>query len=84
MEVDLQREARRGRQAEEEVSLVEEHLRERQSKLFDRFCDPLSDDEVYVIREEARALQRVRDFLKDTVITGQLAERQLGEERERI
>ena len=84
MEVNLQREARRGQQAEEDLSLLEEHLRDRQQRLFERFCNPLGDDEVYVIREEARALQRVIDFLKDTAITGRLAQQQIGEERERL
>ena len=84
MEVNLQREARRGQQAEEDLSLLEEHLRDRQQRLFEQFCNPLGDDEVYVIREEARALQRVIDFLKDTAITGRLAQQQIGEERERL
>ena len=63
MEVDLQREARRGRAARAELALVQEHIEEQKQKLFGQFCDPRHEEEVYVIREEAKALQRVEDFL---------------------
>ena len=75
MEVDLQQEARRGRAARAELALVQEHLEEQKQKLFGQFCDPRHEEEVYVIREEAKALQRVEDFLQELVTTGELAEK---------
>ena len=75
MEVDLQQEARRGRAARAELALVQEHLEEQRQKLFGQFCDPRHEEEVYVIREEAKALQRVEDFLNELVTTGDLAEK---------
>ena len=75
MEVDLQKEARRGRAARAELALVQEHIEEQKQKLFGQFCDPRHEEEVYVIREEAKALQRVEDFLNELVTTGELAEK---------
>lgn len=75
MEVDLQKEARRGRAARAELALVQEHIEEQKQKLFGQFCNPLHEEEVYVIREEAKALQRVEDFLNELVTTGELAEK---------
>ena len=75
MEVDLEKESRRGRAARAELALVREHLDEQKQKLFGQFCNPLNDEEVYVIREEAKALQRVEDFLNELVTTGELAEK---------
>jgi hypothetical protein len=75
MEVDLQKESRRGRAAREELALVKEHLEEQKQKLFGQFCDPRHEEEVYVIREEAKALQKVEDFLNELVTTGELAEK---------
>ena len=75
MEVDLQKEARRGRAARAELALVQEHLEEQKQKLFGQFCDPRHEEEGYVIREEAKALQRVEDFLQELVTTGELAEK---------
>lgn len=77
--MDLQKEARRGRAARAELALVKEHLEERKERLFGQFCDPRFDEEVYVIREEAKALQRVEDYLNELVITGQLAEKTEGD-----
>ena len=74
-QVDLQKEARRGRAARAELALVQEHLEEQKQKLFGQFCDPRHEEEVYVIREEAKALQRVEDFLAELVTTGELAEK---------
>ena len=74
-QVDLQKEARRGRAARAELALVKEHLEEQKQKLFGQFCNPLNDEEVYVIREEAKALQKVEDFLESLVTTGALAEK---------
>ena len=79
MEVDLQKESRRGRAARAELALVKEHLEEQKKRLFGQFCDPRFDEEVYVIREEAKALQRVEDYLNELVITGQLAEKSEGD-----
>ena len=75
MEVDLQKEARRGRAARAELALVREHLEEEKQKLFGQFCDPRYEEEVYVIREEAKALQKVEDFLESLITTGGLAEK---------
>jgi len=74
-QVDLQKEARRGRAARAELALVKEHLEEQKQKLFGQFCNPLHEEEVYVIREEAKALQKVEDFLNELVTTGELAEK---------
>lgn len=75
MAVDLQKEARRGRAARAELALIQEHLEEQKQRLFGQFCDPRHEEEVYVIREEAKALQRVEDFLQELVTTGDLAEK---------
>jgi hypothetical protein len=75
MAVDLQKEAKRGRAARAELALVKEHLEEEKQKLFGQFCDPRYEEEVYVIREEAKALQKVEDFLESLVTTGELAEK---------
>jgi hypothetical protein len=74
-QVDLQKEARRGRAARAELALVQEHIEEQKQRLFGQFCDPRHEEEVYVIREEAKALQRVEDFLQELVTTGELAEK---------
>ena len=74
-QVDLQKEARRGRAARAELALIQEHLEEQKQRLFGQFCDPRHEEEVYVIREEAKALQRVEDFLNELVTTGELAEK---------
>ena len=78
MAVDLQKEARRGRQARAELALVREHLEEERQRLFGQFCDPSSEEEVYIIREEAKALQKVEDFLNELVTTGELAQQSEG------
>ena len=75
MEVDLQKESRRGRAARAELALVKEHLDEEKQRLFGQFCDPRSEEEVYIIREEAKALQRMEDFLNELVTTGELADK---------
>ena len=75
MEVDLQKESRRGRAARAELALIKEHLDEEKQRLFGQFCDPRSEEEVYIIREEAKALQRMEDFLNELVTTGELAEK---------
>ena len=75
MEVDLQKESRRGRAARAELALVKEHLDEEKKRLFGQFCDPRHEEEVYVIREEAKALQKVEDFLESLIATGGLAEK---------
>jgi hypothetical protein len=75
VKVDLQREARRGRAARAELALIREHFEERKQKLFGHFCDPRTQDDLYLLREEAQALQRVEDFLEQVIITGDLAEK---------
>ena len=74
-QVDLQKESRRGRAARAELALVKEHLEEEKQRLFGEFCDPRSEEEIYVIREEAKALQRMEDFLNELVTTGELADK---------
>ena len=54
---------------------MQEHIEEQKQKLFGQFCDPRHEEEVFVIREEAKALQRVEDFLQELVTTGALAEK---------
>lgn len=76
--MDLQKEARRGRQARAELALVKEHIEEQKQKLFGQFCDPTNEEEVYIIREEAKALQKVEDFLNELVTTGELAQQSEG------
>ena len=75
MEVDLQNESRRGRAARAELALVKEHIDEEKQRLFGQFCDPRNEDEIYVLKEEARALSRLEDFLESLVTTGELAEK---------
>jgi len=79
MEVDLQKESRRGRAARAELALVKEHIDEERQRLFGQFCDPRNEEEIYVIREEAKALSRLEDFLESLVTTGELAEQTKGE-----
>ena len=79
--VDLQREARRGREALEDLTLFEEHIRARQQELFERFVRVHDEGAIYEIREEARALERLINFYEELTATGQLAETQLGDER---
>ncbi len=81
MKVDLQREARRGREALEDLTLFEEHVRARQQELFERFVRVHDEGEIYHIREEARALERLINWYSELTETGQLAEQQLGDER---
>ena len=54
-QVDLQKEARRGRAARAELALVQEHSEEQKQKLFGQFYDPRHEEEGYVIRGEAKA-----------------------------
>ena len=79
MKVDLAKEARRGRAARAELALVQEHLNAERERLFNKFCDPRSDDELYLLREEAQALTKVEEFLEQLVIGGNLAERTEGD-----
>ena len=79
--VDLQREARRGREAQEDLTLFGEHIRARQQELFQRFVRVHDEGAIYEIREEARALERLINFYEELTATGQLAEQQLGDER---
>ncbi len=76
--VDLQKESRRGRAARAELALVREHLEAEKQKLFGQFCDPRHEEEVYVVREQAKALQRLEEFLNELVTTGELAEKSEG------
>jgi hypothetical protein len=83
--VDLQREARRGREAQDDLTLFQEHIRARQQELFERFVRVQDQGEIYEIREEARALERLINWYSELTETGQLAESQIeGERHERI
>ena len=73
--MDLEKESRRGRAARAELALVREHLENEKYRLFGEFCDPRNEEEVYLIKEEAKALQRLEDFLNELVTTGELADR---------
>jgi hypothetical protein len=79
VKVDLAKEARRGRAARAELALVREHIDSERERLFNKFCDPRSDDELYLLREEAQALTKVEEFLEQLVIGGELAERTEGD-----
>ena len=81
MAVDLQREARRGREAQEDLTLFQEHIQARQQELFERFVRVHDEGEIYIIREEARALERLINWYTELTETGQLAEQQLGDKR---
>ena len=72
----LVREARRGRQAQRELSLIEEHLEARKQELFEAFCDPRNQDELYDLKSQAIALTNLEEFLEELVTTGILAESQ--------
>ena len=74
MEADLQKESRRGRAARAELALVKEHIDAERKRLFDKFCDP-REEEVFYIKEEARAISRLEEFLESLVTTGELAEK---------
>ena len=37
---------------------MQEHLEEQKQKLFGQFCDPRHEEEVFIIREEAKAKRR--------------------------
>jgi len=50
-------------------------LDEEKQRLFGQFCDPRYEEEVYVVREQAKALQRVEEFLNELGTTGELAEK---------
>ena len=75
MEVDLTNESRRGRAARAELALVKEHLEAEKQRLFGQFCDPREEEEIYVLKDEARALTRLEEFLDSLVTTGELAEK---------
>ena len=64
-----------GEQRELNSPSLKNTLEEQKRKLFGQFCNPLHEEEVYVIREEAKALQKVEDFLNELVTTGELAEK---------
>lgn len=72
----LIREARRGRQAKKDLTLIEEHLEDRKQALFDAFCDPRNQEELYDLKSQAIALTSLEEFLEELVTTGILAERQ--------
>lgn len=70
------REARRGRQAQRELSLIEEHLEARKAELYEAFCNPRNQEELYDLKSQANALTNLQNFLEELVTTGKLAESQ--------
>lgn len=72
----LVREARRGRQAKRELSLIEEHLETRKAQLYEAFCDPRNQEELYDLKSQANALTNLQNYLEELVTTGKLAESQ--------
>ena len=44
-----------GSERKAELALVQEHIEERKrNELFGQFCDPRSDDELYLLQKEAK------------------------------
>jgi len=72
----LIREARRGRQAKKELSLIEEHIEQRKWALFETFCSDRNQEDDYEIRSQAIALTNLEEYLQELVTTGILAEKQ--------
>ena len=48
----------------------------RKRELFDAFCDPRNQEELYDLKSQAIALTNLEEFLEELVTTGILAERQ--------
>jgi len=44
--------------------------------LYEAFCDPRNQEELYDLKSQANALTNLEDFLKELVTTGKLAESQ--------
>jgi hypothetical protein len=72
----LIREARKGRQARKELTLIEEHVDRERQRLFGLFCDRRNDLELYDLQSQAIALTNLEEFLQELVTTGILAEKQ--------
>ena len=51
-------------------------MEERKRQLFDAFCDPRNQEELYDLKSQANALTNLEEFLKELVTTGRLAESQ--------
>jgi hypothetical protein len=68
----LQREARRARKAEQERTLVQEHLDAKKKELFDRFCDPEGDWDLETLKHEVSAVSSLENFLQGLIDTGVL------------
>ena len=68
----LQREARRARRAERELSLVEEYLEAKKKELFDRFCDPENDWELRSLKHGVSAVSNLENYLQGLIDTGKL------------
>ena len=68
----LQREARRARRAERELSLVEEYLEAKKQELYQRFCDPENDWELRNLKHEVSAVSNLESYLQGLIDTGKL------------
>ena len=68
----LQREARRARRAERELSLVEEYLEAKKQELYQRFCDPENDWELRSLKHEVSAVSNLENYLQGLIDTGKL------------
>ena len=70
-------EARKGRQAQEQLSLIEEFLESRKQALYAQFCSTREDGDLYDLKSQVQAVVHLENFLKELVTTGQLAMTQL-------
>ena len=77
----LVEEAAKGREAAYQLSLVQEHLDSRRQSLYAQFCDRSSADDLWELKAEAVALTSLERYLKELVITGNLAVTQIEGER---
>ena len=68
----LQREARRARRAERELSLVEEYLEAKKQDLYDRFCDSENDWDLEALKHEVSAVSNLENYLRGLIDTGKL------------
>jgi len=51
-------------------------LEARRRAIYDAFCDPRNQEELYDLKSQAIALTNLEEFLKELVTTGILAEKQ--------
>jgi hypothetical protein len=79
----LRLEERKGRQAREQLSLIDEFLESRKQALYSQFCNArtyLDGEELVHLRSQVQAVANLEDYLEELVTTGQLAITQMEEE----